>query len=64
MLVHGGPLAMPENAEYVLKNTNNCHGFYGASSMKHLPTEIVLKQQSRKFKQSVAKRRELNNSET
>jgi predicted TIM-barrel enzyme len=30
---------MPEDAEFVLKNTANCHGFYGASSMERLPTE-------------------------
>ncbi len=51
VLVHGGPVAMPEDAEYVLKNTKNCHGFYGASSMERLPTEIALTEQTKKFKQ-------------
>ncbi len=51
ILVHGGPVAMPDDAEFVLKNTGNCHGFYGASSMERLPTEIALKQQTEKFKQ-------------
>ena len=51
VLVHGGPVAMPEDAEFVLKNTTNCHGFYGASSMERLPTEIALTEQTRKFKQ-------------
>lgn len=51
ILVHGGPVAMPEDAEFVLKNTANCHGFYGASSMERLPTEIALTEQTRKFKQ-------------
>ncbi|MEM7742710.1 MAG: phosphoenolpyruvate hydrolase family protein [Pseudomonadota bacterium] len=51
VLVHGGPVAMPEDAEFVLKNTKNCHGFYGASSMERLPTEIALTEQTRKFKQ-------------
>ena len=51
VLVHGGPVAMPEDAEYVLKNTTNCHGFYGASSMERLPTEVALTEQTRKFKQ-------------
>ena len=51
VLVHGGPVAMPDDAEYVLKNTKNCHGFYGASSMERLPTEIALTEQTRKFKQ-------------
>jgi len=51
ILVHGGPVALPEHAEFVLKNTKNCHGFYGASSMERLPTEIALTEQTRKFKQ-------------
>ncbi len=51
VLVHGGPVAMPEDAAFVLANTENCHGFYGASSMERLPTEIALTEQTRKFKQ-------------
>lgn len=51
ILVHGGPVAMPEDAAFVLKHTSNCHGFYGASSMERLPTEIALTEQTRKFKQ-------------
>ncbi|MFY0733693.1 MULTISPECIES: phosphoenolpyruvate hydrolase family protein [Aurantimonas] len=50
VLVHGGPVAQPEDAEYVLANTTNCHGFYGASSMERLPTEIALTEQTRRFK--------------
>jgi predicted TIM-barrel enzyme len=50
ILVHGGPVAMPEDAEYVLKNTQNCHGFYGASSMERLPTEVAMTEQTRAFK--------------
>jgi len=50
ILVHGGPVAMPEDADFVLKNTKTCHGFYGASSMERLPTEIALTEQTRKFK--------------
>lgn len=50
ILVHGGPVAMPQDAEYVLKNTENCHGFYGASSMERLPTEIALTEQTKAFK--------------
>ena len=50
VLVHGGPVATPEDAEYVLKNTTACHGFYGASSMERLPTEIALTEQTRAFK--------------
>lgn len=50
VLVHGGPVSMPDDAEYVLQNTDNCHGFYGASSMERLPTEIALTEQTRSFK--------------
>jgi predicted TIM-barrel enzyme len=50
ILVHGGPVAEPRDAEYVLKNADNCHGFYGASSMERLPTERALTEQTRKFK--------------
>jgi predicted TIM-barrel enzyme len=51
ILVHGGPVAMPEDASYVLANTESCHGFYGASSMERLPTEAALTAQTRAFKQ-------------
>ncbi|MEM7521543.1 MAG: phosphoenolpyruvate hydrolase family protein [Pseudomonadota bacterium] len=50
VLVHGGPVAMPDDAEFVLKNSTNCHGFYGASSMERLPTEQALTEQTRAFK--------------
>ncbi len=50
VLVHGGPVAMPEDADFVLKNTANCHGFYGASSMERLPTEVALTAQTAEFK--------------
>ena len=50
VLVHGGPVSSPSDAEYVLSNTQYCHGFYGASSMERLPTEIALTAQTREFK--------------
>ena len=50
VLVHGGPVAMPDDAEYVLARTRHCHGFYGASSMERLPTEIALREQTERFK--------------
>ena len=50
VLVHGGPVSMPDDAAFILKNTRNCHGFYGASSMERLPTEVALTEQTRKFK--------------
>ncbi|MGC4026861.1 MAG: phosphoenolpyruvate hydrolase family protein [Mesorhizobium sp.] len=50
VLCHGGPIAMPDDADFILKNAKNCHGFYGASSMERLPVEIALAEQTRKFK--------------
>jgi predicted TIM-barrel enzyme len=50
VLVHGGPVSSPEDASFILKNTKNCHGFYGASSMERLPTEVALTTQTKKFK--------------
>lgn len=50
VICHGGPIASPEDAAYILKNTKLCHGFYGASSMERLPTEVALTEQTRKFK--------------
>ena len=51
VLCHGGPIATPEDASYVLRNTKNINGFYGASSMERLPTEVALTEQTRLFKQ-------------
>lgn len=50
VLCHGGPISMPDDARYILDNTEHCNGFYGASSMERLPTEVALTEQSRKFK--------------
>ncbi len=50
VLCHGGPIAMPEDAEHILRNCPDCHGFYGASSMERLPTEAALTEQTRRFK--------------
>lgn len=50
VLCHGGPIAMPDDAAYVLQHTQRCHGFYGASSMERLPTERALTEQTRTFK--------------
>jgi len=49
VLCHGGPIAMPEDAAYVLSRTRACHGFYGASSMERLPTEKAIRQQVEAF---------------
>ena len=50
VLCHGGPIAMPEDAAFILSQCPGCHGFYGASSMERLPTEVALTEQTRKFK--------------
>jgi predicted TIM-barrel enzyme len=50
VLAHGGPVAEPADAAFIVKNTRNCHGFYGASSMERLPVERALTDQVRQFK--------------
>ena len=50
ILCHGGPISSTQDAEYVLKLTRDCHGFYGASSVERLPTETALTDQTRRFK--------------
>jgi predicted TIM-barrel enzyme len=50
VLCHGGPIATPEDANFILKNCAGCNGFYGASSMERLPAEIALTETTRKFK--------------
>ena len=50
VLCHGGPIAMPEDATYILRQCRACHGFYGASSMERLPAEGALIEQTRTFK--------------
>ncbi|HET7836603.1 MAG TPA: phosphoenolpyruvate hydrolase family protein [Variovorax sp.] len=49
VLCHGGPIATPEDAQYVLARCPSCHGFYGASSMERLPTEVALTETTRRF---------------
>jgi predicted TIM-barrel enzyme len=51
VLCHGGPISTPEQAGYVLARTQRCHGFFGASSMERLPTEVALVEKVREFKQ-------------
>ena len=50
VLCHGGPIAEPEDAAYVLERTHGVVGFFGASSMERLPTEIALTETVRRFK--------------
>lgn len=50
VLCHGGPIAMPEDAQYIFDHTRGIAGFFGASSMERLPVETALTQQARDFK--------------
>jgi predicted TIM-barrel enzyme len=52
VLCHGGPISMPDDATYVLQRSRYCHGFYGASSMERLPTEIAIRQQVEAFRKA------------
>ena len=49
VLCHGGPIAMPEDAKYILQQCPSVHGFYGASSMERLPVEQALTETTRRF---------------
>lgn len=49
VLCHGGPISMPDDAAYILKNVPGIDGFYGASSMERLPTEVAIREQIVKF---------------
>jgi predicted TIM-barrel enzyme len=50
VLCHGGPIAEPEDAAYVLARTHGVVGFFGASSMERLPTEVAITATMRRFK--------------
>lgn len=51
VICHGGPIAWPDDAEYVLNNTEGVVGFFGASSIERLPTEEAIQDQAQQFKQ-------------
>jgi len=50
VLFHGGPIAEPEDVQYVLANTTGTHGFFGASSVERLPTEKAMKENMERLK--------------
>ena len=58
VLCHGGPIATPDDAAYVLQECRSCHGFYGASSMERLPAETALTETTRTFKRIGMRRKE------
>ncbi len=49
-LCHGGPIAEPDDAQYVLDHTSGVAGFFGASSMERLPTEVAITENMKRFK--------------
>nr|WP_255473495.1 phosphoenolpyruvate hydrolase family protein [Halogeometricum sp. CBA1124] len=50
VICHGGPIAWPDDAEYVLNETEGVVGFFGASSLERLPTEQAIENQAKEFK--------------
>jgi predicted TIM-barrel enzyme len=50
VLCHGGPIAEPEDAQYIFDHTDGIAGFFGASSVERLPVEVGIRQQAEKFK--------------
>jgi predicted TIM-barrel enzyme len=53
VICHGGPIAEPQDAKYILENTAGVHGFFGASSIERLAVEKAITEQTRAFKQPV-----------
>ncbi len=51
VICHGGPIAWPDDAQYVLEHTEGVVGFFGASSIERLPTEEAIEAQAREFKE-------------
>ena len=58
VLCHGGPIATPDDAAYILQECRSVHGFYGASSLERLPTEAALTETTRTFKRIGIRRKE------
>ena len=58
VLCHGGPIATPDDAAYILQECRSIHGFYGASSLERLPTETALTETTRTFKRIGIRRKE------
>jgi predicted TIM-barrel enzyme len=50
VLCHGGPIAEPQDAQYVIARTRGVDGFFGASSIERFATEVGIKQQAEAFK--------------
>jgi predicted TIM-barrel enzyme len=54
IVAHGGPIATPQDMAFVLRHSTQCNGFYGASSMERLPTEVALTRHVAAFKEVTA----------
>jgi predicted TIM-barrel enzyme len=50
VICHGGPIAEPEDAQYIFDHTNGIVGFFGASSMERIPVEVAIKANAERFK--------------
>jgi predicted TIM-barrel enzyme len=50
VIAHGGRIALPDDVAYVLEHSEHCNGFYGASSMERLPTEVAITAHVRRYK--------------
>ncbi len=50
VICHGGPIAEPEDAQYIFEHTEGIAGFFGASSIERLPTEVAITEQAARFK--------------
>lgn len=53
VICHGGPIAEPEDAAYVLQHTRGVAGFFGASSIERLPTEVAITRQVERFREAL-----------
>ncbi len=62
VLCHGGPIAEPDDAAYVLEHTRGVAGFFGASSMERLPTEMAIRENMLRFKQIAVSSRQTDDS--
>ena len=62
VLCHGGPIAMPSDAAFILDRLPEVDGFYGASSMERLPTEIAIREQVQAFTRLTRNNRDLRDS--
>lgn len=56
VLCHGGPISEPDDAEYIFSHTRGVDGFFGASSIERLATEVAIEEQTNRFKNASLRR--------